>query len=145
MISDWNLFNIHTLANNAEFGLEYLLQGTPEYNERARKLLEQGILFCDILECGNVAMAREKNEQGINFFWLDAYDNIEVLRQTFASQQLEDLFVRATFVKINLLRVRHGRTDFTEERIREMQHFFDEAGTPYLRRAYSHMRRRHHF
>lgn len=123
-----------SMADNASFGLEYLLQGKKD--ERTKKLLGEGVEFCALLEAG---ISETQSNTG-----LEAY-----LMKTTLSRSIDELsgitpeniIEEAKKVKEYLLQIIQKNKIFKEEDIRNMQHFFNEVSTPYLREAFKDMRK----
>lgn len=131
----WHLLNIDSLANDCAFGLEYYNLGD---FEKARPLLMKGIKFCDMIEKGNVAIIQEV----INSSYLDAWEDIQVLVKCKSPDELKAIVEESASVKTCIEKMVQENTIYTICEIRNMQKFFNESGTPYLRRANSILRRK---
>jgi len=136
MSNVWRILNIHTLTTNAGFGLEYYL--LKKINE-AKPLLEKGIEFCKMIECGNSAMIQKtiSSEDELN-----AYEDIQILVNVKTDDELKSIVENANLVKLKLTKMIETNDSFSEKNIRKMQDFFIDAGNPYLSRAYNIVRRK---
>lgn len=142
MSNIWHMLNIDNLTTDASFGLEYYLLGNMD---KAKPLLSKGIEFCDMIQKGNLAITQEV----INSSDLDAWEDIQILVKCKSPEQLKTIVEEAALVKIDLTKMVNNSNMLSQEnatyskgKIRKMQDFFIDAGTPYLNRAYNIMRRR---
>lgn len=131
----WHLLNIDSLTIDCAFGLEYYNLGD---FEKAKPLLMKGIEFCDIIEKGNLAISQEV----INWSHLDAWEDIQVLVKRKSPDELKAIVKESALVKIDLENMIKENSIYSDDKIRNMQRFFNESGAPYLRRASSLIRRR---
>lgn len=137
----WHMLNIDSLTIDAGFGLEYYLLGNID---KAKPLLTKGIQFCDIIQKGNLAITQEV----INSSYLDAWEDIQILVKCKSQDELKtmkaskDAIEKAISIKIDLMKMVEENATYSEEKIRNMQDFFIDAGNPYLNRAYNLMKRR---
>jgi hypothetical protein len=131
----WHLLNIDSLTIDCAFGLEYYNLGD---FEKAKPLLMKGIEFCDIIENGNLAISQEV----INWSHLDAWEDIQVLVKRKSPDELKAIVKESALVKIDLENMIKENSIYSDDKIRNMQRFFNESGAPYLRRASSLIRRR---
>jgi len=116
---------IHTLACNGAFGLEWLLHG--EASDRAVRLLQDGIKFCDYITEMDKSMVIKNS-----------------LQKTVTGLQLcVDEEAKGYFKGENAKKMLSAHAPkYSEHDIRMMQQFFNEQGTPYLNRQLAIMRRR---
>ncbi len=157
MSNIWHILNIDSLTTYAGFGLEYYLLGN---RDKAKPLLTKGIEFCDMIQKGNLAITQEL----INQSDLDAWEDIQILVKYKSQDELKTIVEEAALVKIDLMRmVNNSNTQsaqpnvlalpcdymllqenatYSEEKIRNIQDFFIDAGKSYLSRAYNIMKRR---
>ena len=137
-----------SLADNASFGLEFYLKG--KNDERTRKLIEDGIKLCKLLETGNEIYDKSK----ILIKDLEsrsAFDSLLTYmlnadkrspewqnKKKNARKGLESQLKHVTQILDTILK---GKKKIPPEKIRECQQFFNEIGTPYLRQAFSDVRK----
>jgi hypothetical protein len=110
---------MQSLACNAGFGLEWLLIG--KVGDREVRLLEAGIEFCNNLVETEESKAIKESLQ----------TTVEAL-----NSHINELIANKTDGK-------RYKPPYSEQETRRMQHFFNETSTPYLRRAFATMKRRH--
>ncbi len=124
-----------SMADNASFGLEYLLQGKKD--ERTYDLLKEGVEFCTLLETGG-------SESQSNYAGLEAYlmtRTLSISIEELAGKTSKEIIEEAKTVKKYLLQAINENKEFSKEEIRKMQHFFNETSTPYLREAIKDIRK----
>lgn len=128
-----------SMADNASFGLEYLLHG--KRDERTRNLLQEGIKLCEILQEDITA------KTVINSSKLEAYSAISSLvapsdkQSTTEKDELKNISKNAKKIKRYLQKAIDQEATYSEENIREFQRFFNKISVPYLRKAFNDMRR----
>jgi hypothetical protein len=135
MSNIWRMLNIDSLTIDANFGLEYYLMGDIG---KAKPLLTKGIQFCDMIQKGNLAITQEI----INSSYIDAWEDIQILAKYKSKNELKTIVEDAALIKTDLTKILQENVVYSEEKIRNMQRFFIDAGKPYLSRAYNLMRRR---
>jgi len=131
----WHLLNIDSMANDCAFGLEYYNLGD---FEKAKPLLMNGTEFCDMIEKGNLATTQEV----INYSYLDAWEDFQILVKHKSPDELRAIVKESALVKKDLENMIKESSICNTDKIRNMQRFFNESGTPYLRKASSLIRRR---
>ena len=134
MSNIWHLLNIDSLANDANFGLEYYTLGN---FEKAKPLLMRGIEFCEMIQKGNFATTHEV----INSSYLDAWEDIQILVKCKSPCQLKAIVKDAESAKILLMKMVQTNAIYPIYDIRKMQKFFNDASSPYLSRARRSLRR----
>lgn len=117
---------MHTLTCNAVFGLEWLLND--EISDRVVRELKDGIQFCDNISETDESKAIKTALQKI-VGELQMYVD-EHAKAYFKGEKAKEM-LDAHLPK------------YSKQELRKMQHFFNEQGTPYLRRQITLMRRRH--
>lgn len=123
-----------SMADNASFGLEYLLQGRKD--ERTDKLLKEGVEFCTLLVEGSEV---QSNTAGLQAYLMTKTLSISI--EELSGKTPNDIIEDAKKVKESLLQAINENKKFSEEEIRKMQHFFNDASTPYLREAFKDIRK----
>lgn len=124
-----------SMADNASFGLEYLLQGRKD--ERTYSLLKEGVEFCTLLEAG-------ESEVQSNYSRLEAYLMTRTLSSSLeglSDKTSKKIIEEAKIVKKSLLHAINENQEFNKDEIRKMQRFFNEASTPHLREAIKDIRK----
>ncbi len=124
-----------SMADNAGFGLEYLLRGIKD--NRTIELLREGVKFCALLEAGEAKVPLNYAELEANLMTR----TLSVYSDELSGKTPKDIIEEAKIVKESLLQVIREDKKFNEEDIRKMQHFFNEASTPYLREAFKDIRK----
>ena len=125
-----------SMADNASFGLEYLLQG--KIGEQTFDLLNEGIKLCEMLEKGitDKTLIDDTN--------LEAYSAISSLITPFDEtseideKELETITTEAKTNKESLQIAIKSET-CSEKEIRRLQRFFNKVSSPYLKRAFKAM------
>lgn len=130
----WHILNIHNLANSCAFGLEYYMLGSLE---KAKPLLIMGIEFCDMIEKGNFAITQDV----VNSSYLDAWEDIQILVKRKSPDELRAIVKESALVKMDLEKMIQESPMYTEEKIRNMQGFFNDTSDPYLSKANSLLKR----
>lgn len=126
-----------SMADNASFGLEYLLLG--ETGVETNELLQEGIKFCDMLEKG-------ADQTNINTSKIEACLAVSSLTSSFdvpsgeVDKRLEEIVKEAKIIKESLIDAITENKTFSKEEIRKMQRFFNEVSTPYLNKAFKEIR-----
>jgi hypothetical protein len=123
-----------SMADNASFGLEFLLQGKKD--DRTKKLLCEGVEFCALLEIG---VSETQSNSGLEAYLMKTTLSSSI--EELSGKTPENIIEEAKKVKESLLQIIHKNKIFKEEDIRSMQHFFNEVSTPYLREAFKDMRK----
>ncbi len=123
-----------SMADNASFGLEYLLQGRKD--ERTDKLLKEGVEFCTLLVEGSEV---QSNTAGLQAYLMTKTLSISI--EELSGKTPNDIIEDAKKVKESLLQAINENKKFSEEEIRKMQRFFNDASTPYLREAFKDIRK----
>lgn len=123
-----------SMADNASFGLEYLLQGRKD--ERTDKLLKEGVEFCTLLVEGSEV---QSNTAGLQAYLMTKTLSISI--EELFGKTPNDIIEDAKKVKESLLQAINENKKFSEEEIRKMQRFFNDASTPYLREAFKDIRK----
>ncbi len=124
-----------SMADNASFGLEYLLLGIRD--DRTKKLLKEGVEFCALLEKGESIEQSRSNG-------LEAYLMARTLSTSIvelSGKTPEEMIGEAKKVKVALLQAIDEKKTFSEEETRKMQDFFNKASTPHLREAFKDLRK----
>ena len=124
-----------SMADNASFGLEYLLKG--KKNELTDKLLTEGVEFCTLL-------ATDDSEAQSNLIGLESYVMTRTLSNSIdesSNKTSDEIIKEAKQVKESLLKAINNAMKFNEEEIRKMQHFFNETSAPYLKEAFKDIRK----
>jgi len=124
-----------SMADNAGFGLEYLLHDIMD--ERTIKLLEEGVMFCTLLITGDSEVPSNYTELESHLMTKTLSINIDKSSGRTSTQIIEE----AKKVKESLLQAINENKKFNDEQIRNMQHFFNETSTPYLRAAFKDIRK----
>lgn len=124
-----------SMADNASFGLEYLLQGRKD--ERTNKLLKEGVEFCTLLVEGGLEV--QSNSAGLQAYLMTKTLSISI--EELSGRTPNDIIEEAKKVKESLLQAMNEDKKFSEEEIRKMQRFFNEASAPYLREAFKDIRK----
>ncbi len=124
-----------SMADNASFGLEYFLQGRKD--ERTYKLLREGVEFCTLLETGEAEV--QSNSCGLEAYLMTR--TLSISREELSGRTPEEIIEEAKKVKESLLQAINENKEFNERDIREMQRFFNEASTPYLKEAFKDIRK----
>ena len=126
-----------SMADNASFGLEYLLQGKKD--QQTLDLLNEGIKLCEMLEKGIT------DSTIIDDTKLEAYSAISSLITPFDEtskideKELETITKEASFNKEALQNTIELQGNYVEEEIRKLQRFFNKVSAPYLRKAFNAM------
>lgn len=126
-----------SMADNASFGLEYLLQGKKD--GPTLDLLNEGIKLCEMLEEGIT------DKTIIDDTKLEAYSAISSLITPFDEtskideNELETITTEARINKEALQKAMKLQENYIEEDIRKLQRFFNKVSTPYLRKAFNAM------
>ena len=126
-----------SMADNASFGLEYLLQGKKD--QQTLDLLNEGIKLCEMLEKGIT------DSTIIDDTKLEAYSAISSLITPFDEtskideKELETITKEASFNKEVLQNTIELQGNYVEEEIRKLQRFFNKVSSPYLRKAFNAM------
>ena len=126
-----------SMADNASFGLEYLLQGKKD--QQTLDLLNEGIKLCEMLEKGIT------DSTIIDDTKLEAYSAISSLITPFDEtskideKELETITKEASFNKEALQNTIELQGNYVEEEIRKLQRFFNKVSSPYLRKAFNAM------
>lgn len=123
-----------SMADNAGFGLEYLLQNIK--NDRTNELLKEGVMFCTLLEKGGEVPSNRTTLEA-NLMTKTLSVGIEELSDKTPQQIIEE----AKTVKISLLQAIDKDKKFSEGEIRKMQRFFNEASMPFLRAAFKEIKK----
>lgn len=125
-----------SMADNASFGLEYLLQGKKD--GQTLDLLKEGIKLCEMLEKG-ITDATPIDDAN-----LEAYSAISSLITPFdETSEIDEMDIKTIAVeaKINKASLQTAiRSEiYLEEDIRKLQRFFNKVSSPYLKRAFRAM------
>ncbi len=117
---------MHTLSCNAVFGLEWLLN--EEVSDRVVRELEEGVRFCNnIPETEESKSIKTALQRVIKELQLYVDEHAKAYFKGDKAKEMLDAHL----------------PKYSNQEIRKMQHFFNEQGTPYLRRQITFMRRRH--
>lgn len=126
-----------SMADNASFGLEYLLQGKKD--GQTLDLLNEGIKLCEMLEKGIT------DKTIIDDTKLEAYSAISSLisesneTSKFDKTELDTITQEAKINKEALQNAIELQENYIEEDIRKLQRFFNKVSSPYLRKAFNAM------
>lgn len=123
-----------SMADNAGFGLEYLLQNIQ--NDRTNELLKEGVTFCTLLEKGEEVPSNHTTLEA-NLMTKTFSVGIKEISDKTPQQIIEE----AKTVKASLLQAIDKTEKFSEEDIRKMQRFFNEASMPFLRAAFKDIKK----
>ena len=132
-MSIWHILNIHELANSCSFGLEYYLLGN---FEKAKPLLMKGIEFCDMIDKGNFAT----NRKVIDISYIDAWEDFQILVKCKSHDELTKIVEESVLIKTDLEKMMK-HIIYTENKIRNMQRFFNDTSDPYLGMSYRFLKR----
>lgn len=117
---------MHTLSNNVVFGLEWLLN--EEVSDRVIMELKDGIQFCNnIPETDESKTIKTALQKIVGELQLYVDEHAKAYFKGEKAKEMLDAYF----------------PNYSKQELRKMQHFFDEQGTPYLRRQITLMRRRH--
>lgn len=126
-----------SMADNASFGLEYLLQGKKD--KQTLDLLSEGIKLCEMLE------ESITDKTIIDDTKLEAYSAISSLisrsneTSKFDKTELDTITQEAKINKEALQNAIELQENYIEEDIRKLQRFFNKVSSPYLRKAFNAM------
>ena len=134
MSKAWHYLNIDSLANSGCFGLEYYTFGD---FEKAKRLLMEGIQFCDMIEKGNVVLTTQEVRDSS---YLDAWEDMQILIGRNGQYELSVIVEEAASVKKDLIRMLETNGICSISKIRNMERFFNNASGPYLSIARSLLR-----
>lgn len=124
-----------SMADNACFGLEYLLLGRRD--DRTNKLLKEGVEFCILLEKGKAEV--QSDSAGLEAYLMARTLSTSIVE--LSGKTPEEIIEEAKKVKEFLLKAINENKTFNEEEIRSMQDFFNKASAPYLREAFKDLRK----
>lgn len=130
-----SLLRIDDMANNTVFALEYLLLGN---SGKFREQIKDGIELCSMIEKG------EHIDDIISYNELEIWEFMQLMKRFFRPEELSEITKEAKEIKLRLnnsLSVHYVADFFSIKEIRNMQHFFNHVGHPFLRDAISKFKR----
>ncbi len=91
-----------------------------------------------MIEKGNIALEMQEIMDSSH---LEAFEDIKILAKCKSPDEFKIIVEETASVKLDLMKIIQENGVYPIDKIRKIQKFFNDAGTPYLSRAYNLLRR----